>query len=134
MNLNDTAVSYIRTYTPALVGLVLGWLVTWKIPVPAGTKEAITPVLSGAFIAAYYAGVRYAEKRWPATGWLLGVPKQPVYQAQYKPDSQQGTGTQPVPAVMTSAAAQHTWTPDCDGFHDPGPCPSAGGQESAGVP
>lgn len=84
MNLSDTVVSYIRTYTPALAGLVIGWLVARGLPVDPGMRDGLTAVLSGAFIAAWYAGVRYAEKRWPAAGWLLGVPKAPAYGTEAK--------------------------------------------------
>jgi hypothetical protein len=79
--MNNTVISYIRTYTPALAGLIIGALVSWGLPVPSGAKELLTAVLSGVFIAAYYAVVRWAEKRWPATGWLLGSPRQPEYHA-----------------------------------------------------
>lgn len=79
MNLSDTAVSYIRTYTPALAGLIIGGLVSWGLPVPTGAKEGLTAVLSAIFIAGYYALARWAEQTWPWAGWLLGVPKQPVY-------------------------------------------------------
>lgn len=77
--LNDQVVSYIRTWVPALVGLVAGWAVSVGLPVTQGMQNVLTPVLSAAFIGLYYAGVRYAEKRWPAAGWLLGVPKTPAY-------------------------------------------------------
>lgn len=82
MNLSDNAVALIRTYTPALVGLVAGWAVAAGLPVSQGMTDALTPVLSGAFIAAYYAGARYLEHRWPAFGWLLGVAKTPAYGAK----------------------------------------------------
>lgn len=79
MNLNDTVVSYIRTYTPALIGLVAGWLVGLGLPVTGDAREGVTALASGAFIAAWYAGVRWAESRWPRAGWLLGVARTPAY-------------------------------------------------------
>lgn len=79
MNLSDTAVSYIRTYSPALAGLIIGWLVSMGLPVSGDAKDGLTAVLVVAFTCVWYALVRYAEKRWPAAGWLLGYPKAPSY-------------------------------------------------------
>lgn len=79
MNLSNNIVALIRTYTPALVGLAAGWLVSAGLPLSPALTDELTPVLSAVFIAVYYAGVRYLERRWPAFGWLLGVPKQPSY-------------------------------------------------------
>lgn len=85
MNLNDTIVSYIRTYTPALVGAIIGWAVSLGLPLNEDTESNLTAVLIVAFTVAWYALARVLEKRFPAFGWLLGVPKQPVY-ATAKPD------------------------------------------------
>jgi hypothetical protein len=79
MNLSDKAVSYIRTYTPALAGMIIGWLVSLGLPVAGQAKDALTAVLVLVFTFAWYAGARWAEGRWPAAGWLLGDPHQPVY-------------------------------------------------------
>jgi hypothetical protein len=116
MNLSNNIVSLIRTYTPALIGLVAGWAVAKGLPVSTSAEVALTPVLSGAFIAVYYAGARYLESRWPAFGWLLGVAKQPTYvgplvipvRAQVTltpgpfPPAATATETAPEPPVITT--------------------------------
>lgn len=79
--LSDVLVSYIRTFTPALVGLVVGWLVARGLPVAPGLQDGLTALLSGAAIAVYYAAVRWLEARWKGFGWLLGVPKAPAYRS-----------------------------------------------------
>ena len=73
--MNDTIVSFIRTYTPVVVGAVLSYLARH------GFEIQVNPVAASAFvIAVYYALARFLEKRWPVFGWLLGTPKEPAYQ------------------------------------------------------
>lgn len=84
MTLTDTVVSYIRTYVPAAAGSIIGWAVANGLPVEKSTQDSLTAVLIVAFIALWYALARVLEKRFPAAGWLLGVPRQPLY-ASAKP-------------------------------------------------
>lgn len=83
-NLTDTIVSYIRTYVPALAGAIIGWAVSMGLPLEDSTQTSLTAVLVVAFTVAWYALARFLEKRFPKAGWLLGVPKQPVYTADNK--------------------------------------------------
>lgn len=79
MNLSDTVVSLIRTWVPVLVGSVVAWVTRklgWVTPDTAQLATAFTAIVIGA----YYALARFLEKRWPAFGWLLGVPKEPAYE------------------------------------------------------
>lgn len=92
--------SYIRTYVPLLVGMVLGWLVTtytaaadliaWLdgVLVAAGAgvnARALLDALAIALVtAAYYWAARQLGRRWPALEkWLLGSAAIPLY---YKPE------------------------------------------------
>jgi hypothetical protein len=78
MDLNDKLVSVIRTLVPVVVGAILSWLlvhVGLNLSVDAAGMDAITVGI----IAVYYSAVRLAEQKWTWLGWLLGVPKQPVY-------------------------------------------------------
>lgn len=71
--------SLIRTWVPIVVGALVSWLVTLGVDVSgeavAGFVLFVTVVLQGA----YYAVVRWLEKRFPKLGWLLGSLKQPQY-------------------------------------------------------
>jgi hypothetical protein len=73
--------SLIRTWTPIVAGAIIGWAITAGLPVTQADKAGLTAVLAGVASALYYLAVREAEKRWPEVGWLLGVPKPPVYLA-----------------------------------------------------
>lgn len=84
MNLSDTVVSYIRTYVPAGVGLVVGWLVARGLVVDPGLQTGLTALISGGAIALYYAGVRMLEAKFPQFGWLLGAAKTPAYGTEDK--------------------------------------------------
>lgn len=72
----DLSVSLVRTFTPVLVGLILGVVGTQV----AGINEAaLTPAISALLTAFYYTAVRALEHKWPAMGWLLGAAKKPSY-------------------------------------------------------
>lgn len=74
--MNDTIVSFIRTYTPVAVGAALGYAARH------GFNIDVNPAAGTAFaIALYYAVARVLEKRYPVLGWLLGTPKEPAYEA-----------------------------------------------------
>jgi cell division protein FtsB len=87
LNLNDTLVSYIRTYVPVAVGLVVGWLVARGLVVDPSLQAGLTTLISGGAIAVYYAGIRSLEARYPAFGWLLGAAKTPIYGTEDKAGS-----------------------------------------------
>jgi cation transporter-like permease len=74
--------SIVRTFTPLIVGNVIGWFVTADIPLDPEFETALTLVIGGAFSALYYVAVRVFEVYVsPKFGWLLGLAKKPVYVA-----------------------------------------------------
>lgn len=79
--MNDFIASIIRTYTPWLVGLVVGWLASVGIDLPDAARADLGLLVAFVAAAAWYVAVRALEKRWPALGVLLGVPKPPTYGA-----------------------------------------------------
>jgi hypothetical protein len=73
---NNFLVSLIRTAVP----VVVGWLAVQALKVgieldPGATEGFIYPLV----ITAYYTAARALEKKWPALGYLLGIPKEPNY-------------------------------------------------------
>lgn len=76
MNLSDTGISFVRTATPVVVGVILSSVVgPWLDP------NLLPQVVAGILSLLWYAGVRVLEISgisW--AGWLIGIPKQPVYQ------------------------------------------------------
>jgi hypothetical protein len=74
---NALAISIIRTYVPIIVGGLVSWLLTAGIQLSADTQTGLIVALTGLITAAYYAGVRALETRFPAVGVLLGVAKSP---------------------------------------------------------
>jgi hypothetical protein len=79
MQLNDTAISLIRTWVPIAVGAVIAWLATAGLELDIETQTALVIGLTGLIQGAYYALVRIIEKRFPQVGWLLGKAKTPNY-------------------------------------------------------
>lgn len=72
--------SIVRTFTPLIVGAVIGWFVTAGITLDPEFEGALTLVVSGAFALIYYVGARVLETYVaPRFGWLLGVARQPIY-------------------------------------------------------
>lgn len=80
--LGDGVISVIRTVVPVLVGAVLTWLAS-RLGIVLGEQssaELVSGLVAVATTAGYYALARWAESRWPAAGWLLGVPAAPTYE------------------------------------------------------
>lgn len=74
--LGDIGASIVRTVTPIIIGVILAVIGTDV----AGVDEAsLTPVISALLAALWHALVRVLESKWPSMGWLLGLPKKPVY-------------------------------------------------------
>lgn len=72
--------SLVRTFTPIVVGAVLGWFATSGIALDPEFENALTLVVGGAFAGLYYLAVRLFELYVsPKFGWLLGLAKQPEY-------------------------------------------------------
>lgn len=68
--MSDTIVRLIRTVVP----LAVGWAITALLGPDVDTTAA-AGAATAFVIALYYAGAAALEARWPAAGWLLGVPK-----------------------------------------------------------
>lgn len=80
MNLSNTVIALVRTWTPIVVGTLLTWLATYLHVVVDPTSQAGLVALAVAVLsAAYYTGVKFLEKKLPWTGWLLGVPATASY-------------------------------------------------------
>jgi hypothetical protein len=80
--MNAYLISLIRTYVPIGVGAVVSWLLVHSIlSVSLSAQSAVTAVLTAGVTAAYYAGVRALEVRFPKWPWgaLLGHSATPSY-------------------------------------------------------
>lgn len=100
--LSQLVPSIIRTVVPLLVALVTSWLVKLGID-PGPYQELIAQLVGGTVALAYYVAVRIFETHVrPWLGWLLGLPKQPTYDAPAAPSEQSPTGavsTEDTPGV-----------------------------------
>lgn len=77
--------SLVRTFTPIIVGAVLGWFTTSGIKLDPEFETALTLVIGALFAGLYYLGVRLFELYVsPKFGWLLGLAKQPDYYKRVK--------------------------------------------------
>jgi hypothetical protein len=90
MKLNDSIVAGIRTFVPWLVGVLIAQLLLLGIDVPqileglAGIGISvdlgtIVTTITGIVTMAYYSLAKWAEKKWPQVGWLLGYAASPTY-------------------------------------------------------
>lgn len=77
--LTDRAASIIRTFVPALIGLLVAWLGQRGIILPEGLVQGAAELVAFVAFAGWYVLVRALEERRPGYGWLLGVPRKPVY-------------------------------------------------------
>lgn len=77
--MNSLVASFIRTYVPIIVTTIAAWLLSKGIVVDEQATAGLVAGLSGIIGGAYYALVRFLERRFPQLGWLLGAAKQPVY-------------------------------------------------------
>ncbi len=88
--MSDLVVSWIRTGVTLLVGWLISWGITSGIINDPSLSQPLTQVLNAVFTGAWYFLVRWLENKWPAFGYLFGIPKAPAYGTQ--PAS---SGTQP---------------------------------------
>lgn len=80
MTINDSALSYIRTYVPYGIGLVLGWLfLRTGIDLHGPLEASLGAFLIAGITNIYYLAVRFAEAKYPVLGIFLGAPRAPVY-------------------------------------------------------
>lgn len=72
--------SLVRTYVPWIAGAVIGWLVSLGVPLDPDVAPQITAALMLAASMLWYFLARVFETYvHPKLGWLIGLPKQPLY-------------------------------------------------------
>ena len=76
MTRSDQLVALVRTFVPAVVGLLLAALAKINANVD---NDALAALVDAVFVGGYYTVVRFLEAHWPALGVLLGIPRQPTY-------------------------------------------------------
>lgn len=80
--------SLVRTYVPWLAGVIIGWLVSLGVPLDPEVKVQVTLALMGGASLLYYFLARVFEIYVsPKLGWLIGLPKQPIYDGTGAPTS-----------------------------------------------
>jgi uncharacterized membrane protein (DUF441 family) len=79
MQASNFLISLVRTWIPTGVGVVVAWLTAYGFELSQENEVAIAGGIVALVTALYYWGARALESRWPAFGYLLGVPKQPEY-------------------------------------------------------
>lgn len=73
--------SLVRTYVPWLAGVVIGWLISLGVPLDPEVEVQVTLALMGAASTLWYLLARIFELYiHPKFGWLIGLPKQPLYE------------------------------------------------------
>lgn len=70
-------VSFLRTIVPAIVGAVVGYLVSLGLEVDPEFQGALTAVLFALFTGLYYLIIRVIEMKFPNIGILLGFNRSP---------------------------------------------------------
>lgn len=75
--MNPFAASLIRTIVPIIVGSILGLLTRAGLDIDLEGQQALSTLIDGAFIGAYYLVIRIIETKVPQVGWLLGLAKTP---------------------------------------------------------
>lgn len=72
--------SLVRTYVPWLAGVLIGWLISLGVPLDPDVEVQVMLALMGASSLLYYFLARVFELYVsPKLGWLIGLPKQPLY-------------------------------------------------------
>lgn len=77
--MNSLATSLIRTLVPMIVGGFVAWMTARGHAVNAQDEATLATVLTAAFSWLYYLIARLLESKNPNAGYLLGVPRQPIY-------------------------------------------------------
>lgn len=80
--MSDVIISFIRTIVPGAVGAFVTWIVSLGISIPEDAVAGAVAFLTALFTGLYYVIIRYAERRWPKMGWLLGYAARPKYDGQ----------------------------------------------------
>lgn len=82
--MSNFIIAIIRTVIPILVGWVVALLATASIPVDASIQAGLILSLSTLVSSLYYILVAWLERKWAWFGWLLGVARNPVYEAKHR--------------------------------------------------
>ena len=83
--LHDTLIALIRTFVPAAVGSAVAWAIAHGVGITDDVQTQLSAVLVTLSITLYYALVTVLERKVnSAFGWLLGVPKVPMYEESEK--------------------------------------------------
>lgn len=98
--MNNVVTSIIRTVMSAILGYVFAWLLAKGIDIGETNRGVIEAWFIVTSQGVVYAAIRYAESRWPAVGWLLGIAKTPGYAVEDAPPAQPSPG----PNTDTGAA------------------------------
>ena len=92
--------SIVRTFTPIIVGSVLGWFVTTGITVDDKFEGILTLAITALLTGTYYVAVRLLETYvTPKFGWLLGLAKTPTQYTAESPASIPAPGDPNQPAA-----------------------------------
>lgn len=78
--MSDTLKSVIRTFVPAVVGLILSGFTMAGVEIDPELEAQVTVLVDGLFIGAYYSLIRWLENKAPSFGWFLGLPSKPSYE------------------------------------------------------
>lgn len=94
--MNNYISSLIRTLVPIGVGAVITWVqIRFGLTIDGEASATLAAMVTALTIGLYYAGVRWAETRFPQVGWLLGLPKAPGYSTEDAPPPQPSPGSNP---------------------------------------
>jgi hypothetical protein len=128
--------SVIRTLVPIIVAQLSAFLLGKGIDAGA-YQELITQVVGGLIAAAYYTIARVLETRFSKVwGWLLGLPKQPTYEAPAAPSPVSPTGavaTEDTPGVPEGEPVAVVPADGADETYPPIPDIAEGIEETEGV-
>lgn len=95
--------SLVRTFTPIIVGAVLGWFATAGITLDPEFEGAVTLLVSGALSGVYYVAVRLLEIYvTPKFGWLLGLARTPKYSTGKTPVQISGVDADEIDAAVAA--------------------------------
>lgn len=85
--------SVVRTFSPWIVGIVVGWVSSLGVSLDPDFETAVMTLITVISGALYYVLVRILERFIPNFGWLIGSPKQPVYASPEAVEVVEGTAT-----------------------------------------
>lgn len=90
--MNNVATSVIRTVCATVLGYAFAWLLSKGVNIGETERGQITAWFILTSQGVVYAVIRWAEARWPAVGWLLGIAKAPGYSSADAPPAQPAPG------------------------------------------